>query len=100
MGKPAYAITRVAISVVSQLLCGYSTLPLYAIVSHMGNSFKKSIFDDNVTEGLAIWAEKARRRRTIVYATNSSTVEANSGEIQMQNTRDTSLVEQGTTRLV
>jgi mlo protein len=66
----------------------------------MGNSFKKSVFDDNVTEGLAAWAEKARRRRTNVYATNSPTIEANSGEIQLQNTRGTSLVEQGTTRLV
>jgi mlo protein len=66
----------------------------------MGNSFKKSIFDDNVTEGLAIWAEKARRRRTTVYATNSPIDEANSGEIQMQNTRDTSLLEQGTARVV
>ncbi|XP_051216863.1 MLO-like protein 1 [Lolium perenne] len=100
MGNQAYAITRVVISVLSQLLCGYITLPLYAIVSHMGNSFKKSVFDDNVTEGLAAWAEKARRRRTTVYATNSPTIEANSGEIQLQNTRDTSLVEQGTTRLV
>jgi mlo protein len=63
----------------------------------MGNSFKKSIFDDNVTEGLVNWAEKARRRkripnRTAVYATNSPIDEANSGEIQMQYTRDTSSV--------
>ncbi|CAN6171544.1 unnamed protein product [Urochloa humidicola] len=63
MGKRAYVIARLVISVVSQLLCGYSTLPLYAIVSHMGNSFKKAIFDDNVSEGLVNWAQKARRRK-------------------------------------
>ncbi|CAN6197398.1 unnamed protein product [Urochloa humidicola] len=63
MGRPAYVIARLVISVVSQLLCGYSTLPLYAIVSHMGNSFKKAIFDDNVSEGLVNWAQKARRRK-------------------------------------
>jgi mlo protein len=63
----------------------------------MGTSFKKSIFDDNVTEGLVNWAEKARRRkripnRTTIYATNSPIEGENSGEIQMQNTRDTSSV--------
>uniref|UniRef100_A0ACD5YWJ9 Uncharacterized protein n=1 Tax=Avena sativa TaxID=4498 RepID=A0ACD5YWJ9_AVESA len=64
MGNPSYAIARLVISIVSQLICGYVTLPLYAIVSHMGSSFKKAIFDDNVTEGLVNWAERARRRKT------------------------------------
>jgi len=35
MGKPAYVIARLVISVISQLLCGYSTLPLYAIISQV-----------------------------------------------------------------
>jgi mlo protein len=66
----------------------------------MGTSFKKSIFDDNVTEGLVNWAEKARRRKrisnkTTLCAANSPIDEANSGEIQMHNTRNTSLVEKG-----
>ncbi|CAM0947582.1 unnamed protein product [Alopecurus aequalis] len=103
MGKPAYVITRVIISVLSQLLCGYITLPLYAIVSQMGNSFKKSIFEDNVTEGLVNWAEKARRRTripNIAYAANSSTEEGNGGAVQTQNTWSTLSVEQGTARLV
>uniref|UniRef100_R7W1K6 MLO-like protein 1 n=1 Tax=Aegilops tauschii TaxID=37682 RepID=R7W1K6_AEGTA len=34
MGNRAYAISRVVISVISQLVCCYITLPLYAIVSH------------------------------------------------------------------
>uniref|UniRef100_A0ACD5YNE9 Uncharacterized protein n=1 Tax=Avena sativa TaxID=4498 RepID=A0ACD5YNE9_AVESA len=97
MGKPTYVITRLVISVVSQLLCGYMTLPLYAIISHMGNSFKRSIFDDNVAEGLVNWAEKARKRtripnKTAVHATNSPMGEESSGVIQMQNTRMTSSV--------
>ncbi|XBI77103.1 hypothetical protein VPH35_070273 [Triticum aestivum] len=41
MGKPAYVISRVVISVISLFICGYSTLPLYTVVSQMGDSFKK-----------------------------------------------------------
>ncbi|CAM0945630.1 unnamed protein product [Alopecurus aequalis] len=101
MGKPAYVITRVVISVISQLLCGYITLPLYTVISHMGNSFKKSIFDDNVTEGLVNWAEKARRRTRIPNRTTNSPInETISGTVQMQNTHATSSMEEGTPRLV
>uniref|UniRef100_M8BZU1 MLO-like protein n=1 Tax=Aegilops tauschii TaxID=37682 RepID=M8BZU1_AEGTA len=91
MGKPAYVITRIVIS----------TLPLYAIVSHMGTSFKKTIFDDNVTEGLVNWAEKARRRtRSPNKITTEPIDEANGGAVQMTNTLANSSVEQGTARLI
>ncbi|TVU39832.1 hypothetical protein EJB05_13272, partial [Eragrostis curvula] len=63
MGKPTYVIARLVISVASQILCCYSTLPLYAIVSHMGSSFKKAIFDENVSVGLVNWAQSARERK-------------------------------------
>ena len=71
----------------------------------MGNSFKKPIFDDNMTEGLVNWAEKARRcivipNTTTTYATNSPTDEANSGAVQMQDTRAISSMKQGNARLV
>nr|CAB3452504.1 unnamed protein product [Digitaria exilis] len=79
----------VGISVVSQLLCAYSTLPLYAIVSHMGNSFKKAIFDDNVSEGLVNWAQNARRRKgkktTSSEAGDSSVDGRYGGSVQMAN---------------
>ncbi|XP_044964165.1 MLO-like protein 1 isoform X1 [Hordeum vulgare subsp. vulgare] len=101
MGKPAYVITRIVISVICQLLCGYSTLPLYAIVSHMGNSFKKTIFDDNVSEGLVNWAEKARRGARRPNKTTIEPIdEANVGAVQMTNTRTNSSVEKGTARLI
>ncbi|KAF8731758.1 hypothetical protein HU200_015692 [Digitaria exilis] len=89
MGRPAYVIARLVISVVSQLLCAYSTLPLYAIVSHMGNSFKKAIFDDNVSEGLVNWAQNARRRKgkkTTNSETGDSSVDGRyGGSVQMTN---------------
>ncbi|CAM0945631.1 unnamed protein product [Alopecurus aequalis] len=103
MGNPGYAIARIVISIVSQFLCGYVTLPLYAIVSHMGSSFKKAIFDDNVTEGLVSWAKRARRRtrissRTTVNVSNPPVGEENDVAVQMTNTRAISSDEQGTAR--
>uniref|UniRef100_A0A0D3F6H8 MLO-like protein n=1 Tax=Oryza barthii TaxID=65489 RepID=A0A0D3F6H8_9ORYZ len=87
MGNKGYVIARLVISVISQLLCGYSTLPLYAIVSHMGTSFKKVIFDENVAEGLANWAQNARRRNARAARTqnvgDSPVDESNVGEVQM-----------------
>ncbi|GJN24930.1 hypothetical protein PR202_gb12708 [Eleusine coracana subsp. coracana] len=98
MGKPTYVITRLVISVVSQLLCCYSTLPLYAIVSHvslyfferdMGSSFKKAIFDDNVSEGLVNWAQNARRRKandkTNADVAGSSIHERSGGAVQIMS---------------
>ncbi|XP_020191816.1 MLO-like protein 1 [Aegilops tauschii subsp. strangulata] len=91
MGKPAYAIARLVISVIGQLLCGYSTLPLYALISQMGSSFKKAMFDESISEGLANWAHKARKRNTKPAASvgdNSSVGE----EIQMTNARRESAI--------
>ncbi|KAE8802530.1 arabinoxylan arabinofuranohydrolase [Hordeum vulgare] len=47
---------------VIQLLCSYSTLPLYAIVTQMGTFYKKEIFDEHVQQGLLGWVQKARMR--------------------------------------
>ncbi|CAM0945629.1 unnamed protein product [Alopecurus aequalis] len=50
MGKPAYVITRVVISVISQLLCGYITLPLYTVISHIMHTsstyYSRHVVDD------------------------------------------------------
>ncbi|XP_019161684.1 PREDICTED: MLO-like protein 1 [Ipomoea nil] len=62
MGQVGYIIPRLVIGVFVQFLCSYSTLPLYAIVTQMGSSFKKAIFQEHIQEGLVGWAKKARRR--------------------------------------
>lgn len=62
MDKLGYSVSRIAICVVVQVLCSYSTLPLYAIVSHMGSSFKSAVFADDVVEHLRSWANDARER--------------------------------------
>ncbi|KAL3649230.1 MLO-like protein 1 [Castilleja foliolosa] len=62
MGKVVYIIPRLVIGVFIQVLCSYSTLPLYALVTQMGTHFKKSIFDEHVQVGLVGWAQKAKKK--------------------------------------
>uniref|UniRef100_A0ACD5UBW6 Uncharacterized protein n=1 Tax=Avena sativa TaxID=4498 RepID=A0ACD5UBW6_AVESA len=63
MDRLGFNVSRIAICVVVQVLCSYSTLPLYAIVSHMGSSFKSAVFADDVVGHLRGWADGARMRR-------------------------------------
>ncbi|CAN6213646.1 unnamed protein product [Urochloa humidicola] len=87
MGKKAHVIARLVLSVASRIICGYSTLPLCVIVSHMGSSFKKAIFDDNVSEDLVNWAQSARRRKgknkTNADMATPSNDERHGGTVQM-----------------
>ncbi|KAJ3675350.1 hypothetical protein LUZ60_004392 [Juncus effusus] len=62
MGRAIYVIPRLLFSVIVQLVCSYSTLPLYAIVSNMGSSFKKAIFDERMQERLHNWAEHSKHK--------------------------------------
>ncbi|KAF6137524.1 hypothetical protein GIB67_031803 [Kingdonia uniflora] len=61
MGKVRYIIPRLVIGVFIQVLASYSTLPLYAIVTQMGSSFQKAIFDEHLQVGLVGWAKNARK---------------------------------------
>ncbi|KAL5786837.1 hypothetical protein ACOSP7_003786 [Xanthoceras sorbifolium] len=62
MEKLGYIIPRLAMGVIVQVLCSYSTLPLYAIVTQMGSKFKGDIFDKFVKLSLDDWVEGARSR--------------------------------------
>ncbi|CAK7325027.1 unnamed protein product [Dovyalis caffra] len=72
MGQVAYIIPRLVIGAFIQFVCSYSTLPLYAIVTQMGSSFKKAIFDEHIQEGLVGWANKAKKRTVLRKAANGS----------------------------
>ncbi|KAI3508011.1 hypothetical protein L1887_23010 [Cichorium endivia] len=72
MEKLVYIIPRLIIGAFIQVLCSYSTLPLYALVTQMGSSFKKAIFEEHVQVGLITWAQKAKRKRALNVATNDS----------------------------
>ncbi|KAI3796399.1 hypothetical protein L1987_39069 [Smallanthus sonchifolius] len=72
MGKLIYIIPRLIIGVFVQVLCSYSTLPLYALVTQMGSNFKKSMFDEHVQAGLISWAQKAKRKKVLIVTTSHS----------------------------
>ncbi|XWS58615.1 hypothetical protein CRYUN_Cryun08bG0049800 [Craigia yunnanensis] len=73
MGHIRYIIPRLVIGVFIQVLCSYSTLPLYAVVTQMGSSFKKAIFDEHVQVGLVGWAQKVKKKKALKAATEDAT---------------------------
>ncbi|CAN0922974.1 MLO-like protein 1 [Linum grandiflorum] len=71
MGKVGYIIPRLIIGVFVQFVCSYSTLPLYALVTQMGSSFKKAVFDEHVQVGLVGWAKQAKKKTVLRKAAAS-----------------------------
>ncbi|KAI3752370.1 hypothetical protein L2E82_24363 [Cichorium intybus] len=55
MEKVGYIVTKLVLGVIVQVLCSYSTLPLYAIVSQMGSMFKPSIFNQFSLDLISDW---------------------------------------------
>ncbi|XP_057519585.1 MLO-like protein 1 [Amaranthus tricolor] len=80
MGEVRYIIPRLVIGVIIQVLCSYSTLPLYAIVTQMGSSFKKAIFDEHVQAGILGWREKVKKKKGLRGSANGSTTGGTSTE--------------------
>ncbi|KAK7257401.1 hypothetical protein RIF29_31357 [Crotalaria pallida] len=62
---------RIAMGVVVQLLCGYVTLPLYALVTQMGSSMKRAVFSERVTQGLENWQKRAKQSLSANNSTSS-----------------------------
>ncbi|KAK4270037.1 hypothetical protein QN277_023124 [Acacia crassicarpa] len=62
MGQVGYIVPRLVIGVFILVLCSYSTLPLYALVTQMGTHFKKAIFDEHVQVGLVGWAQRVKKK--------------------------------------
>ncbi|XP_034673918.1 MLO-like protein 12 [Vitis riparia] len=54
-------VIRLVMGVLVQLLCGYVTLPLYALVTQMGTSMRTIVFTEGVVEGLNRWRRKAKK---------------------------------------
>ncbi|XP_007018110.2 PREDICTED: MLO-like protein 9 [Theobroma cacao] len=53
---------RVILGVVVQFMCSYITLPLYALVTQMGSTMKRSIFDEQTSKALKQWHMKAVKK--------------------------------------
>lgn len=54
-------VIRLTMGGVTQVLCSYVTLPLYALVTQMGSTMKPTIFNDNVAAALKNWHHTARK---------------------------------------
>ncbi|KAK1441592.1 hypothetical protein QVD17_07603 [Tagetes erecta] len=61
--QPLLQYGRVLIGIAVQILCAYSILPLYALISQMGSKMKRSIFDDQTSKALKHWHKNASKRR-------------------------------------
>ncbi|KAL5716984.1 MLO-like protein 8 [Ranunculus cassubicifolius] len=48
-----------------QFMCSYITLPLYALVTQMGSTMKRSIFDDQTSKALKKWHLKAVKKKEV-----------------------------------
>ncbi|KAL9244092.1 hypothetical protein vseg_017901 [Gypsophila vaccaria] len=55
-------IVRVALGVAVQFMCCYITLPLYALVTQMGSTMKRSIFDEQTSKALTKWRKNAKKK--------------------------------------
>ncbi|KAL7613558.1 MLO-like protein 9 [Lactuca sativa] len=60
--NPFLQYGRVVIGVLVQGLCSYSILPLYALVTQMGSTMKRSIFDDHTSKHLMNWHEHIKKK--------------------------------------
>ncbi|PRQ19357.1 hypothetical protein RchiOBHm_Chr7g0216341 [Rosa chinensis] len=55
-------LVRVGLGVAVQFMCSYITLPLYALVTQMGSTMKKSIFDEQTNKALKKWQKNAQKK--------------------------------------
>ncbi|XP_060195303.1 MLO-like protein 12 [Lycium barbarum] len=57
--------TRLVMGVLVYFLCGYVTLPLYALVTQMGTKITNSVLTDGMIRGLRRWQAKAKKKLAI-----------------------------------
>ncbi|KAK4836677.1 hypothetical protein QYF36_026191 [Acer negundo] len=91
MGEVRYIIPRLVIGVFVQFLCSYSTLPLYAIVTQMGSSFKKQVFDEHIQTGLVGWAKQAKKN-TVLRKAAAANGNSNGSSSQVSHKEDSPLM--------
>lgn len=91
MEKLGFIIPRLLIGVLVQVLCSYSTLPLYALVTQMGSMFKQGMFDDQIRTLLRKWV----KRETGSHRDNINQMVANNSKECFEE--ETIATDQGTT---
>ncbi|XP_021714088.1 MLO-like protein 10 isoform X1 [Chenopodium quinoa] len=58
-----FVLIKIIIGIGAMVLCSYSTLPLYALVTQMGSNLKKSIFDEQTSKALTKWHMGVKRKQ-------------------------------------
>ncbi|KAK1277001.1 MLO-like protein 6 [Acorus gramineus] len=58
--EPKETIICTLLGVLVQFLCGYVTLPLYALVSQMGSTMKETVFTESISKALKNWHSIAK----------------------------------------
>ncbi|KAK8967792.1 MLO-like protein 15 [Platanthera guangdongensis] len=101
MDKTEYVMPRLIISFGVRIFASYSILPLYAIVTQMGSTFKPVIFNEHIKEGLIHWASEARKRANRSKSSRTaSTQKAEEFQIQSDSAQNDSLMEEGGAEIV
>ncbi|KAJ9170897.1 hypothetical protein P3X46_018960 [Hevea brasiliensis] len=81
---------RITTGIGVQFLCGYVTLPIYALVTQMGSGMKRAVFTERATKGLKNWHWRARNR----LHNNISTITRQPLNFQRSYGNDTSVTRQ------
>ncbi|KAK4753079.1 hypothetical protein SAY87_021877 [Trapa incisa] len=58
-----YAFNLAGDGLAAEVVCSYITFPLYALVSQMGSTMKRSIFDEQTSKALMQWHMKAVQKK-------------------------------------
>lgn len=75
-------ITRLVLAVTVQFLSSYITLPLYAIVTQMGSSYKRAILEEQLANVLRHWQGMVRdKKKTIQTPDTDNNSNNNNGDI-------------------
>ncbi|KAK3206037.1 hypothetical protein Dsin_020083 [Dipteronia sinensis] len=56
-------IIRLVLAVTVQVMCSYITLPLYALVTQMGSTFKSAVLNEKTSNALKQWHAGAKNRK-------------------------------------
>ncbi|KVH16503.1 Mlo-related protein [Cynara cardunculus var. scolymus] len=93
MEKVGYIVTKLVLGAIVQVLCSYSTLPLYALVSQMGSMFKRSIFNQLQLDLISDWVgERGRPDSSLAGSSHPHRLEN-----QPRLNDETITIDQGTT---
>ncbi|KAH9613189.1 hypothetical protein KSS87_018939 [Heliosperma pusillum] len=61
--KPLIALLKIIMGLSAMVLCSYSILPLYALVTQMGSNMKKTIFDEQTSKALKKWRKDVKKKQ-------------------------------------